>query len=213
MTPLRPVADLRREYALAGLGEADLASSWFEQFGRWFAEAGRLAEPNAVVLATASPQGVPSARTVLLKAYDERGLVVFTNLTSRKAREALANPVAALVFSWVELERQVTVEGAVELVSRAETEEYFRSRPRSSQIGAWTSRQSAVLSSRDELEERRRRLEARFAGQEVPVPDFWGGLRVVPSAVEFWQGRPSRLHDRLRYRLGNGDWVVERLAP
>lgn len=207
------MADLRREYALAGLAEAQLASTWVAQFDRWFGEAAGLVEPNAVVLATASPAGVPSARTVLLKAYDDRGLVVFTNLTSRKAVEALANPVATLVFPWVELERQVLVEGVVEQVDRAQTHEYFRSRPRGSQIGAWVSHQSEVIAGREVLTRRRAELEERFAGGEVPVPDFWGGLRVVPSAVEFWQGRPDRLHDRLRYRRDGGTWVRERLSP
>ncbi len=209
------MADLRRDYARAGLDEQDLAPTWLEQFSRWFDEASGLTEPNAVVLATASPSGVPSARTVLLKGFDERGLVVFTNLTSRKATEALANPRATLLFSWVDLERQVTVEGDVEQVSPQETAEYFRSRPRGSQLGAWVSRQSSVLPGREALEARRAVLEERFAGGEVPVPEFWGGLRVVPRAVEFWQGRPSRLHDRLRFRRadGSGDWLVERLAP
>ena len=208
----RSVADLRRDYAQAGLDEGELAPSWLEQFDRWFGQAGGLVEPNAVVLATATPEGVPSARTVLLKAYDERGLVVFTNLTSRKAREALTNPVATLLFSWVELERQVAVEGRVEQVDRAETEAYFRSRPRGSQLGAWVSRQSQVIADREVLTTRLAELEARFDA-EVPVPDFWGGLRVVPSSVEFWQGRPSRLHDRLRFRRAHGDWIVERLSP
>ncbi len=207
------MADLRRDYALAGLAEGDLAATWLEQFDRWFGEAAGLVEPNAVVLATATPDGVPSARTVLLKDYDERGLVVFTNLTSRKGREALANPRATLLFAWVELERQVVVEGAVEQVSREETEAYFRSRPRGSRLGAWTSHQSSVIPGREVLEQRQAELEERYADQDVPVPDFWGGLRVVPTAVEFWQGRPSRLHDRLRYRLAGDAWVVERLSP
>jgi len=210
----RDLADLRRDYTRAGLSEADLAPTWSEQFGRWFADAADLLEPNAVVLSTADETGAPSARTVLLKAADERGLVVHSNHTSRKGRELAANPQAALVFPWVELERQVVVAGDVERVAAQESAAYFRSRPRSSQIGAWVSHQSAVVAGREVLEARQAELEERFAGGEVPVPDFWGGLRVVPRTVEFWQGRPSRLHDRLRYRREqDGSWVVERLSP
>ena len=209
-------ADLRRDYTAGGLDEADLAPTWLEQVQRWYAEAAadeRIVEPNAVVLTTATADGVPSARTVLLKGLDERGPVVYTNLRSRKATEAQANPRAALLFSWVPLERQVVVDGTVELVDRAEVEAYFRSRPRGSQVGAWVSRQSEVIASRAVLEQRQAELEERFAGGDVPVPPFWGGLRVVPHAVELWQGRPSRLHDRLRYRRDGERWVVERLSP
>jgi len=209
------LAALRREYAAGGLSEADLAPTWHAQLARWLAEAeaAGVVEPNAVVLATAAADGTPSARTVLAKGLDERGVVVYTNLTSRKGREVAENPRASLVFPWVVLERQAVLVGDVEPVSREEAEAYFRSRPRGSQIGAWTSRQSAVIPSREVLEAREHELQERFEGQEVPLPPFWGGLRLVPRTVELWQGRPSRLHDRLRYRRDGDAWVVERLSP
>jgi pyridoxamine 5'-phosphate oxidase len=211
----RDLAALRREYAGGGLSEADLAPTWHEQLTGWLAVAAHegLREPNAAVLSTASADGAPSGRTVLVKVVDERGLVVFTNLASRKAREAADNPRASLVFPWLPLERQVVVVGEVEPVPREEAEAYFRTRPRGAQIGAWVSRQSSVIASRQVLEDRRAELERRFADGAVPLPPFWGGLRVVPVTVECWQGRPDRLHDRLRYRRDGGAWVVERLSP
>jgi pyridoxamine 5'-phosphate oxidase len=209
------VAALRRDYARGGLSASDLAPTWHEQLTGWLAVAvaERVPEPNAAVLATASADGVPSGRTVLVKQVDERGLAVFTNLTSRKGREAAENPRASLVFAWLPLERQVVVVGDVEPVDRAEAEAYFHTRPRGAQLGAWASHQSAVIAGREQLEARRAELERRFEGGSVPLPDFWGGLRVVPRTVELWQGRPDRLHDRLRYRRTDHGWVVERLSP
>jgi pyridoxamine 5'-phosphate oxidase len=209
--------EMRRTYDPAdGLGEDDLAPTWLEQFERWLddlVESHRLAEPNAMVLATADAGGHPSARTVLLKGVDDRGFVFYTNLESRKGTDALANPSAALVFDWIELQRQVTVTGSVERVTDEESDAYFASRPRGSQIGAHASRQSRPIASREELDEACRAASERYP-DEVPRPPHWGGLRVVPDSVEFWHGRPNRLHDRLRYRrTDGGGWVVERLAP
>lgn len=211
------LSTLRRAYAAQPLLEAEMAADPFAQFARWFSEIVQLpeavVEPNAMVFSTADENGHPSSRTVLLKGFDERGFVLFTNYSSRKGREALANPFASLVFPWHHVERQVIVVGAVEKVEQSVTAEYFASRPRESQIGAWTSRQSTVVESRDELEARRVDLERRFEGVPVPVPDFWGGLRVVPETVEFWHGRAGRLHDRLRYRRDGASWTLERLCP
>ncbi|HEY7223123.1 MAG TPA: pyridoxamine 5'-phosphate oxidase [Micromonosporaceae bacterium] len=211
---------MRREYPDrppgGGLTEDGLAGTWLEQFRRWFAEAAAAAtivEPNAMVVATATSAGEPSARTVLLKGVDERGFVFFTNYGSRKATELRANPRASLVFGWYPIGRQVIVGGTVERVDRAETESYFASRPREAQLGAWASPQSRPV-TREQLdtalaEERRRYPE----GTPVPAPPHWGGLLVRPLTVEFWQGRPGRLHDRLRFRWDRDVWIVERLAP
>ena len=202
---------LRQEYARAGLSEEDLAPTWHEQLDRWLEDARPVREFNAMVVSTVSPDGRPSSRNVLLKGADERGLVFFTNLGSRKASEALEQSHVALCLPWVDLERQVCVEGTVSQVSRAESEEYWATRPRGSQLGAWASRQSSVV-TRAALEEQMAAAEERFP-DDVPLPGFWGGLRVEPVSVEFWQGRRSRLHDRLRYRLADDGWEVERLSP
>jgi pyridoxamine 5'-phosphate oxidase len=204
----------RREYETPGLTEDDLAADWPTQFGRWFAEAidSGMPDANAMVLGTADGSGRPSARSVLLKGYDVRGFVFFTNYASRKATELAANPYASLVFPWYALHRQVLVTGVVEQTSRAETEDYFATRPRGAQLGAWASRQSQPLADRATLEEAWTRAERRYP-QEVPAPPFWGGYRLAPTSVEFWQGRISRLHDRLRFRLAAGTWIVERLSP
>jgi pyridoxamine 5'-phosphate oxidase len=211
--PLVP-QDLRIDYGRGSLDAADLTADPIAQFTIWFAQAqdAHVPEVNAMTLATADATGAPSARIVLLKGIDDRGFCFFTNYQSRKGRELDANPRAALCIYWQPLERQVRIEGAVERVSRAESETYFRTRPVSAQVGAWASQQSSVIADRHELEQRDAELAKQFGGS-VPLPDFWGGYRVIPHAVEFWQGRPSRLHDRLRYVRAGDAWKIERLSP
>ena len=209
------VSDVRREYERAGLSESDLAADPIDQFRLWLEQAMAVdpQEFTAMTLATADREGRPSARVVLLKGVDERGFVFYTNYESRKSRELEENPRAALVFYWAVLDRQVRVEGTIERTSREESEAYFRSRPLGSQVGAWASPQSRPIAAREKLEEEVREMEARFGG-EVPLPDHWGGFRVRPEVLEFWQGRRSRLHDRLCYiRRPEGGWRIERLAP
>ncbi len=211
-------AAMRNEYAAdLGLTEADLAADWYTQFDRWFADAVAhgLPEPNAMVVGTADAAGRPSGRTVLLKGYDPDGFVFFTNHLSRKGVEATENPYASLVFPWFPMQRQVVIAGSIAPVDPAVTESYFASRPRGSQVGAWASPQSSVVPDRATLEERYREVAERYADEStIPPPPHWGGLRVRPDSVEFWQGRAGRLHDRLRFRrVDEGDWIVERLAP
>lgn len=210
------IADLRQNYTRADLSEAGADGDPFQQFHRWLSEAvsARVPEANAMTLATLTPEGKPSARMVLLKGLDEQGFVFYTNYDSAKGRQLARVPWAALVFWWVELERQVRVEGRVEKVSPQESDEYFQSRPLDSQLGAWASPQSQAIESRQVLEDRLAQYQETYAGQKVPRPPHWGGFRVVPTTIEFWQGRPNRLHDRLRYRLlEDGTWRRERLAP
>lgn len=217
MTKPSNIADLRREYARARLDEADVSHDPFVEFARWFAEAqeAQIPEPNAMTLATATGDGVPSGRVVLLKAFDDRGFVFFSDYRSRKGEELEANPRAALVFYWGELDRQVRITGGVALTTHEESERYFKSRPLGSRLGAWASFQSRVIPSRATLEGDLKEVESRYPGDDVPLPPYWGGYRVVPDTIEFWQGRESRLHDRIRYvrESGGKGWRVERLSP
>lgn len=208
------LAHMRHPYGAARLLEADMMANPFEQFRTWLHDVltAGMPEPNAMVLATATTDARPSSRHVLLKELDDEGFVFFTNLGSRKAMEIAANPQVSLCFPWFAMERQVVVGGRAVEVPRAETEAYWRARPRESQVGAWASRQSTVVASRQLLEEAAAAVEKRYPGT-IPVPEFWGGYRVVPETVEFWQGGPGRLHDRLRYRRTGDRWLMERLAP
>lgn len=215
MDPL-DVASLRREYETQGLRRADLLPDPIEQFSLWFsgAAAAGLPDVNALALATSTPEGKPSTRVVLLKGFDQHGFVFFTNYRSQKGRELEANPQAAFAIYWVQLERQIRVSGRVEKTTRQESAAYFHSRPRASQLGAWVSRQSDVIDARRILEGRLAEMTERFQAGEVELPPHWGGYRIVPNEVEFWQGRASRLHDRFRYtRAAATGWTLERLAP
>lgn len=210
------IADIRKDYSLKTLNEDEVADSPFLQFADWWQQAieSEIDEVNAMTLATASLEAVPSARIVLLKGYDEKGFVFYTNYESAKGRELAENPKASLLFFWKELERQIRITGIVEKVSAAESDEYFLSRPTGSQIGAWASPQSHVIENRSWLEKQVKMLEEKFSSEAVTRPSHWGGYRVKPVIIEFWQGRSSRLHDRLQYSLQeNGNWKIERLAP
>ena len=209
------LAALRRDYALATLDERDVDADPIRQFERWFADAAaaRVLEPNAMTLSTATRDGVPSARIVLLKGVDANGFAFYTDYRSRKGAELAENPLAALTFLWKEIERQVRITGSVSRVSTQESDAYFRTRPLGSRLGAWASHQSAVLASREELEARVQDVIGRFPDGDVPLPPHWGGFRVAPDEIEFWQGRPDRLHDRLLYRRGERGWEISRLSP
>ena len=212
------LADIRREYTLAGLRRADLDANPIAQFQKWFEQAAKAfaqkeIDVNAATLATADKNGKPSARIILLKGLDERGFIFFTNYDSRKGRELAENPNAALTFYWAELERQICIAGVVEKISRAESENYFKSRPHGSRLAALASNQSDVVADRAALEKKWHELSAKFPG-DVPLPPNWGGFVLRPKRIEFWQGRPSRLHDRFCYtRQADGSWKIERLAP
>ena len=214
MTATKNLADLRTDYKLATLDEADVAETPLAQFDKWFKDAldAQLPTGNAMTLATCDAQSRPSARIVLIKSYDERGFVFFTSYESHKAQDLTANNRASLLFFWPELERQIHIQGRVEKVSAALSDDYYRSRPLASRIGAWASAQSQVLPSRTALEARVSAYKAEY-GENPPRPAHWGGYRVVPQVLEFWQGRSDRLHDRIQYRLNNGKWTIERLAP
>ena len=216
MTTTMQLAEMRRNYAARALDLADLDANPFAQFDNWMREAieTQVIEPNAMTLATADAAGRPAVRTVLLKGFDERGFVFYSNYESAKARDLAANPKVALLFPWLALERQVSAMGVSQKITAVESLKYFLSRPRESQIGAWASRQSEVISTRALLESKFAEMKARFANGEIPLPDQWGGYRVTPQSFEFWQGRPNRMHDRFKYTLqSDGSWTIARLMP
>ena len=209
------IADIRTDYRMKQLLEVDAATDPYAQFGHWWLDAveSKIEEVNAMTLATANAEGYPSARIVLLKGYDRNGFVFFTNYNSQKGQDIAANPKACLLFFWKELERQVRIDGNIEKISAKDSEEYFQSRPVGSRIGAWCSPQSSVIANRSILENNVEHYSNKFNAQEVPRPEHWGGYIVKPTSIEFWQGRSSRLHDRLRYTAIENNWKIERLAP
>lgn len=209
------IAELRREYSRQVLAESEVADNPIDQFTQWFQQAlsAELLDANAMTLATADEDGSPSARIVLLKGVEKAGFKFYTNYGSRKGRELTENPRAALCFFWPQLERQVRIEGDVEKLSRSESEAYFRQRPRESQLGAWASKQSSKVASREVLEKQFEEMEKKFAGEEIPLPDFWGGFVLQPKRVEFWQGRKGRMHDRICYKKDSDGWDIFRLSP
>ena len=215
MEKLMDISELRKNYTQAGLTEEDLDKNPFKQFEVWFNQAcdAQLNEPNAMSLATSSKDYNVSVRTVLLKLFDEKGFVFFTNYESVKSKQINENPNVAVVFPWLPLERQVIITGQANKVSTGESLKYFSTRPRGSQLGAWISQQSSVITSRKLLEMKFEEMKRKFLDKEVPLPNFWGGYRIVPKTFEFWQGRPNRLHDRFKYTLHENLWTVERLAP
>lgn len=208
-------SDLRKNYKYQELNEENSHASPFQQFLMWFEDALKtnILEPNAMVLSTSNLEGKISSRTVLMKHFSEKGLIFYTNTESRKAVQIKQNPCVAITFLWLELERQVIMEGTAKKISQKENETYFHSRPRGSQLGAWASRQDKVIHSRDILEKELAILKNKYEGREIPLPPFWGGFLIIPSVIEFWQGREDRLHDRLRYRKEGAEWIKERLSP
>lgn len=212
---LKSVAKIRRDYNKASLTESDVDENPIDQFMEWFEKAlnTNMLDPNAMTLSTASKQGIPSSRTVLLKGVDEKGFRFYTNYKSRKSKELQENHRAALCFYWPVHERQIRIQGNVQRLSRAESEAYFHQRPRQSQLGAWASEQSAKISSRKELISAFKKMEKRFKGKDIPLPEFWGGFLVKPFRIEFWQGREGRMHDRICYEKKNEGWIISRLAP
>lgn len=209
------LADFRKEYSTRGLQRSEMLEDPISQFNQWFSQAAQLGvhEPNAMTLATIGPDGMPSQRTVLLKQVDEQGFTFYTNYHSRKAAELAASPKASLLFPWITIERQVIVQGTVEKTTPEESLEYFHARPRESQIGAWVSEQSQVIANREVLTNRLNHFEKEFSGREIPIPPHWGGYRVIPETIEFWQGGAARLHDRFRYQLEGSGWEIDRLSP